>query len=109
MDPGPQNEKGHALFQVIWVGERGGKAEFTVNSGPPETKECPKPSKDKDGKYRGLCTWPVATQPGTTIGFTWFPSAPGMFAQCVLQAYGQQVDYQHVQSGSCAVHWNVVA
>jgi hypothetical protein len=107
-DPGPQNEKGHALFTVTWRGERGGHVEFTVDSGPPAKKDCPRPDKHADG-WGGSCTWAVSTVPGTTIGFTWFPDAPGMFAQCVLQAYGQQVDYQHVQGGSCAVHWAVVA
>jgi len=106
-DPGPQNEPGHALLIVIWVGERSGKVEFTVNSGEAVPKPCPKPSKDKDGKYRGRCEWAVATQPGLTIGFTWFPDVPGMFAQCVLYASGLQQDYQHVQTGPCAVSWKV--
>lgn len=106
-DPGPQNEPGHAVFTVIWVGERGGKIEYSIG-GAPQPKECPKPTKDKDGKYRGHCTWTIATIKGNTVGFTWYPDSPGMFAQCTLYADGVIKDYQHVQTGSCAVSWVVV-
>lgn len=104
-DPGCCSGK-NATFTVIWVGERGGKMNYSIG-GAGQDFPCPRPTKERDGKYRGLCSKTIIMVQGTTIGFTWFPDAPGMFAQCTLHADGQIADYQHVQSGSCAVSWKV--
>lgn len=99
-DPGPQNDAGHAVFTLTWVGERGGYV--TLNNSE-EKIPVPRPTKEADGKFRGQWTQTIAVIPGQSYGFTWFPVADKMFAQRTVHHKGQIADYQHVQSGSCAV------
>jgi hypothetical protein len=105
-DPGPQNDPKHTRLQVTWKGERGGQVEVTINSVLQPKETVKKPVKEGT-QYYGQWTKDLAVASGYTVGFTFFPDVPGMFAQCIVQYKGQVQDFAQVQSGPCAVGYTI--
>lgn len=106
-DPGPQNDPKHIRLQVTWKGERGGQVEVTINSVVQPKETVSRPTKDANGTYYGQWQKDMAVAPGYTVGFSWFPDVPGMFAQCVIHYKAQLVDFHQVQSGLCAASYAI--
>lgn len=101
-DPGPYQDPKQAVFKLIWQGERSGSVEYSIG-GAPQKIPMPQPVKGGSGQYKGSWEKTITVIPGSTIGFTWFPNAGGMWAMCSLYHDGQIEDYQIVPGGSCAV------
>jgi hypothetical protein len=104
-DSGPYQDGGHAVFRLVWIGERAGSVEYTVG-GASQRIPVPQPVKHLD-HYRGIWVKTVTVAKDAVIGFTWFPDARGMWAMCTLYHNGKIVDYQIVLEGPCAVGFKV--
>lgn len=93
------------VLKLIADTEFGGKIEYIVNSGAPQTIEIKKEQlfRDPDGTFYVFWHLPVIAENGLNYGFTWYPKSFGGRAFCLLYAKGKMEDYQIVQRGQCAV------
>jgi hypothetical protein len=105
-DPGPHNNAEVVTVRVAWLGERSGTVEVSINHVVQPQVSAGKPTKSS-GFYTGLYEITIPILGVSNVGLAWFPDAPRMHAQCEILHQGIPVDAHGVQTGPCAVSWQV--
>lgn len=104
-----ENNPKFVVLKLVADTDFGGKIEYTVHSGAPQTITIKREQlfRDTNGTHYVLWHLPVIAEDGTTYGFSWFPNGFSGRAFCFLYAKGRVEDYQIVQGGSCAVSYSI--